>query len=80
MSEYGVLQLAVMIVAVVGAEGAPSGHLYAHLCGRCDLDTFERAVECAVRMGMLTREPNHHLRATERGLRVASKVRATEAA
>lgn len=45
-----------------GDKGIPSGHIYAVLQGKVDLDTYSLIIRCLERAGKITNE-NHLLKA-----------------
>ncbi len=50
--------------AIEGLGEVPSGHLYAVVMGKINLDTYERIIDLLVSVGCVTRKPGHVLKWT----------------
>lgn len=62
-------------ISDMGDEGIPSGHLYAAMMSRCDLNTYNIIIETLAGSKWITHK-NHYITITPRGKEMGDKVSA----
>jgi hypothetical protein len=62
-------------IADMGEEGLPSGHLYATMMSRCDLNTYNIIIETLAGSKWIT-HTNNYITITPRGKEMGDKVSA----
>lgn len=65
----------IMIIALITSDGAPSGHVYAHLADKMPIDTYNQSLWLAKLAGYIE-EKNYYLTLTPDGQKIREKIEA----
>lgn len=73
-------QISAAIIESVGADGGPSGTVYAALMAHgCTLNQYEQILAALIRTGMIEQSDSHWLKATPQGLEWCARMVAVAA-